>query len=235
MNKELKQFLEASEPIFGLKKIAEEFSDRVVFSTSFSLEDQVITHFIAEEKLPVQIFTLDTGRLFPETYSTWERTLERYNISIRSYNPDSDKLENLIQKNGPNGFYKSIGNRKDCCQVRKVIPLKKALSGMRVWISGLRAEHSAQRESLEILEWSDSDQLFKYYPLLHFTEAQLRQIISSNGIPYNILFDKGFPSIGCAPCTRAIREGEPMRAGRWWWEDPNNKECGIHEKQSIKT
>jgi len=231
----LNQYLKESSPHLGIKKLAEEFPGKVIFSTSFSLEDQVITHFIAEEKLPIRIFTLDTGRLFPETYSTWERTLDRYEVPIESYHPDADKLGDLIHKKGPNGFYKSVENRKECCQVRKVFPLKNALKGMDIWISGLRAEHSPERESLDILEWDENNQLFKYYPLLHYRESDLRKIINSEGIPYTILFDKGFPSIGCAPCTRAVREGEPMRAGRWWWEDQNKKECGLHEIHSVKS
>ena len=181
--------------------------------------------------MPIKIFTLDTGRLFAETYSVWSSTLDRYKISIKAYYPNATILESFVEKKGPNAFYESVENRKGCCFIRKVEPLKRALSGNAIWITGLRAEHSADRGDLQSIEWDESNQIIKYHPLLHWTTNQVTDFITTNNIPYNPLHDKGFVSIGCAPCTRAIKEGEDFRAGRWWWEDTNKKECGLHVHQ----
>ncbi|MBI2282361.1 MAG: phosphoadenylyl-sulfate reductase [Bacteroidetes bacterium] len=209
----------------------QQYPQRVTFSTSFSLEDQVITHMVAEAALPITLFTLDTGRLFPETYSVWSSTVQRFGIPIKAYYPDVALLETFVAKNGPNAFYESVENRKSCCHIRKVLPLKRALAGNAVWITGLRSEHSSARHDLPLLEWDETNQLLKYHPLLHWTAGQVKAVIDEQAIPYNPLHDKGFVSIGCAPCTRAIRPGEDFRAGRWWWEDNSKKECGLHEKQ----
>lgn len=214
-----------------LELFSSRFPGRVTFSTSFSLEDQVISHLILSQKLNISIFTLDTGRLFPETYSVWSLTNEKYNTNIRGYFPDMDLLENYLSEKGPNAFYDSIENRKSCCHIRKVIPLKRALQGNKIWITGLRAEHSVNRSSMNILEWDSGNKMIKYNPLLHWTTPQVTEFISSNEIPYNPLHNKGFVSIGCAPCTRAIKPGEDFRAGRWWWEDKEKKECGLHIQQ----
>jgi phosphoadenosine phosphosulfate reductase len=189
-----------------LAVLAAEYPGKVTFSSSFSYEDQVIAHAILSNKLPISIFTLDTGRLFAETYSVWSSTNERYNTHIKAYYPNHDLLENFIAEKGPNSFYESVDNRKSCCFIRKVEPLKRALAGNAVWVTGLRAEHSADRHNLPMVEWDEANQVIKYNPL----------------------HDKGFVSIGCAPCTRAIRPGEDFRAGRWWWEDADKKECGLH-------
>jgi phosphoadenosine phosphosulfate reductase len=212
----------------SLHTIAHAFPGQVTFSSSFSFEDQAITHVIAANQLPVSIFTLDTGRLFAETYSVWNATNEQYNTRIKAYYPSTILLEEFIADTGPNSFYESVDNRKTCCHIRKVEPLKRALAGNAVWITGLRAEHSPARQDLEQLEWDESNQIIKYHPLLHWTTAEVRQYINDHHIPYNSLHDKGFISIGCAPCTRAIRPGEDFRAGRWWWEDSSKKECGLH-------
>jgi phosphoadenosine phosphosulfate reductase len=219
------------QPAHFLRKLSVDYPAKIVFSSSFSFEDQVITHLIADQLLPIQIFTLDTGRLFAETYSVWNSTLERYKISIKAFYPDHSNLETFIEKKGPNAFYESVENRKDCCFIRKVEPLKRALSGNAIWVTGLRAEHSADRQNLQSIEWDESNQIIKYHPLLNWTTEQVTDFIKSNNIPYNPLHDKGFVSIGCAPCTRAIKEGEDFRAGRWWWEDANKKECGLHVHQ----
>ena len=211
-----------------LLKSTERFPEQVTFSTSFSYEDQVITHKILENKLPISIFTLDTGRLFPETYSVWNATNEKYNTHIKAYYPDHSLLENLVAERGPNSFYESVQNRKDCCFIRKVEPLKRALKNNAVWITGLRAEHSVDRHNMPQIEWDEGNQVIKYHPLLHWTFDEVKEYISENNIPYNPLHDRGFVSIGCAPCTRAIRPGEDFRAGRWWWEDSVKKECGLH-------
>jgi phosphoadenosine phosphosulfate reductase len=216
----------------AIKKLYEAFPGLIVFSTSFSYEDQVITDYISKS-VPVSIFTLDTGRLFPETYSTWSRTLEQYGLPIKAYYPDEEQLQAFVTTYGPNAFYESVELRQKCCHIRKVVPLKKALTGNAVWITGLRAQHSPNRSDLELLEWDETNQIIKYNPLLHWTTEEVKQYIDQNHVPYNSLHDKGFVSIGCAPCTRAIRPGEDFRAGRWWWEDASKKECGLHIHQTV--
>lgn len=219
----------------GLSLLASNFPGKVTFSTSFSFEDQVIAHHILHKRLPISIFTLDTGRLFAETYSVWSSTNERYQTQIKAYYPDHSLLEPFIEEKGPNSFYESVENRKTCCHIRKVEPLKRALAGNVIWITGLRAEHSPARQDLQQLEWDAANRIIKYHPLLHWTTEQTKAYINENNIPYNPLHDKGFISIGCAPCTRAIKAGEDFRAGRWWWEESSKKECGLHEKQNSET
>jgi len=211
-----------------LKLLAARFPNQVVFSTSFSIEDQVITHAIASNEIPITLFTLDTGRLFAETYSVWSSTNDKYGVRVKAYYPDRTLLENFINDKGPNAFYESVDNRKECCRIRKVEPLKRALKGQAVWVAGLRAEHSPERKDHAPIEWDEGNQIIKYNPLLHWTSQQVREYIDQNDVPYNVLHDRGFVSIGCAPCTRAIRPGEDFRAGRWWWEDASKKECGLH-------
>ncbi len=211
-----------------MELLTNKFPRQVVFSTSFSYEDQAITHEILSNNLPVQIFTLDTGRLFAETYAVWSSTNEKYQTKIKAYYPSEKALQHFIEAKGPNSFYESVDNRKQCCHIRKVEPLKRALASNAVWITGLRAQHSADRNDLPIIEWDETNQIIKYHPLLHWTNEEVKKYIAINHVPYNPLHDKGFVSIGCAPCTRAIKEGEDFRAGRWWWEDANKKECGLH-------
>ncbi len=211
-----------------LFKLIERFPEQFTFSTSFSYEDQIITHKILKNNFPVKIFTLDTGRLFPETYSVWSATNAKYDTHITPYYPNHLLIENFVAERGPNAFYESVQNRKDCCFIRKVEPLKRALKDNAVWITGLRAEHSIDRNDMPQLEWDEGNQIIKYHPLLHWTFDEVKAYINEHNIPYNPLHDKGFVSIGCAPCTRAIRPGEDFRAGRWWWEDSVKKECGLH-------
>lgn len=212
----------------SLRYFAEEFPNEVVFSTSFGMEDQVISDFILKNELPIKIFTLDTGRMFAETYSTWEKTNMQYRTAIEPYYPDAPSIENYVKTNGINAFYDSPELRKLCCHIRKVAPLKRALQGNKVWITGLRAEQSPNREQMPIVEWDEANQIIKFHPLLHWKTNEVLTYLRTNGIPYNPLHDKGFISIGCQPCTRAIKEGEDFRAGRWWWEDKSKKECGLH-------
>jgi phosphoadenosine phosphosulfate reductase len=200
-----------------------------VFSTSFGIEDQVITHQIFTNNLNIRVFTLDTGRLFPETYSTWNQTSEKYRQPIHTYYPNADLLQEFVTEKGPNSFYDSVENRKMCCNIRKVEPLKRALVGFKVWVTGIRSEHSGNRQSMEQVEWDEANQIIKFHPLLHWNAEEVKNFAFQNQIPYNSLHDKGFVSIGCAPCTRAVRPGEDFRAGRWWWEDASKKECGLHE------
>lgn len=214
----------------GLRFLSENVEDNIVFSTSFGIEDQVISHAVFNQKLKnVEVFTLDTGRLFPETYAVWDKTLLQYNQPIRVYYPDTDELETYVNKNGINGFYNSIELRKECCHIRKVVPLKKALKGAKIWITGLRAQQSDNRNNLEVIQWDEQYQLYKYNPLLHWTTDKVVHYLKQKGVPYNTLHDQNFISIGCAPCTRAVKEGEDFRAGRWWWEDQSKKECGLHQ------
>jgi phosphoadenosine phosphosulfate reductase len=219
----------------ALKLLSENFPGQVTFSTSFSFEDQVISHDILANQLPVSIFTLDTGRLFAETYSVWNSTNQRYNTHVKAYYPRHELLETFIEEKGPNSFYESVANRKSCCHIRKVEPLQRALAGNKVWVTGLRAEHSTARHDLPQVEWDEVNQVIKYHPILHWTTEQVSAYIKQYNIPYNPLHDRGFVSIGCAPCTRAIRPGEDFRAGRWWWEDADKKECGLHETAEITT
>jgi phosphoadenosine phosphosulfate reductase len=212
-----------------LKYICSQFGSGVVFSTSLGQEDQVITHFIARQHLPVSVFTLDTGRLFQETYDLLDRTIARYKVHVNIFFPDASRVEAMVNEKGPNSFYESVENRKECCFIRKVEPLNRALKGASVWITGLRAEQSENRHNLAYAEWDGTHQLIKINPLLDWTLDQLLVFIEKENIPYNKLHDKGFPSIGCAPCTRAIEPGEDIRAGRWWWES-SKKECGLHQE-----
>ncbi len=211
-----------------LLQLSNQFQGEVTFSSSFSYEDQLITHKIFGNNFPISIFTLDTGRMFPETYSVWNATNEKYYVNIKAYYPDHSLLQDFVAEKGPNSFYESLENRKACCYIRKVEPLKRALKGNSIWVTGLRAEHSSDRHDMPKVEWDETNNVIKYHPLLYWTFEEVKQYISENKIPYNPLHDKGFVSIGCAPCTRAIKFGEDFRAGRWWWEDSSKKECGLH-------
>lgn len=209
-----------------LRLIGQNF--KATFSTSFSIEDQLILDFIAREKLPIELFTLDTGRLPDETYTVWQETLEKYQISITPYYPDSEQIEKFVKENGINPFYNSKEMRLKCCEIRKVLPLKRALQGYELWISGLRKEHSTSREDKPFYEFDANLSLLKFYPLLDLSEDEIWQETKKLAIPFNKLYDQGYRSIGCAPCSRAVQVGESIRAGRWWWEDESGKECGLH-------
>ena len=228
--KEIQELIKGQTPEISLAKLATDFPGKVVFSTSLGYEDQVITHFIFSNNLPIEVFTLDTGRLFPETYSVFESTLQRYKKPIKTYYPQTETIEKLVSQKGPNSFYESMQNRKECCYIRKVEPLKRALKGNKIWITGIRAEQSGNRKDMPALEWDEGNQIIKFHPLINWTLDEVKKYISKHNIPYNSLHDKGFVSIGCAPCTRAIKEGEDFRAGRWWWEQNDKKECGLHSR-----
>lgn len=224
----LKETIESSDAESSLKKIAKDFPGQAVLSSSFSWEDQAITHLILSNQIPISIFTLDTGRLFSETYEVWMRTNTKYHTSIKAFCPNQNLLEEYLDHHGCNAFYESVDLRKRCCFIRKVEPLQRALKNQKVWITGLRKGHSDERNRLSKLEWDEINQIIKYHPILDWTTEQLKQFIHTYNIPYNSLHEKGFVSIGCAPCTRPIKEGEDFRAGRWWWEDSTKKECGLH-------
>jgi phosphoadenosine phosphosulfate reductase len=201
---------------------------KIVFSTSLSLEDQVITHQIASEQLPVRVFTLDTGRHFPETYRTMQSTRERYGLDIEVLFPQTAAVENLMRTKGAYSFYESVEARQECCGIRKVEPLHRALKGADLWITGIRRVHSPDRSHLPHFEIDHTNDVVKFHPLLDWTDTELKAFIDEHNVPYNRLQDKGFLSIGCEPCTRAVAPGGDMRSGRWWWEDPDKKECGLH-------
>ncbi len=214
-----------------LKKITATLDpESIGLASSFSIEDQVITDMIVKVCPEIQIFTLDTGRLFQETYNVMEQTLLKYKKKIEALFPDREGVEKMVREYGPNLFYYSIDNRKLCCRIRKVNLLKGKLATLDAWISGLRSEQSVTRSNIDKIEWDESNGLVKLNPLADWSEGDVWQYIKENNVPYNELHDRGFPSIGCAPCTRAVKEGEDLRAGRWWWEHPEHKECGLHVK-----
>ena len=202
---------------------------RLVFTTSFGLEDQVVTHLIATQGLPIEIVTLDTGRLFAEVHALWAKTEARYGLAIKPFYPRHDEVEGFVSEHGINGFYASIAARKACCGVRKVEPLARALEGAAAWITGLRADQSAARVGVSLAEADAGRGLVKFNPLLDWSREQALAFARANEIPLNPLHERGFLSVGCQPCTRAVRPGEPERAGRWWWEEEEAaKECGLH-------
>ncbi len=211
-----------------LQQIAEKYPTSTAFSTSLSEEDQLITHYIFANNLPIRVFTLDTGRLFPETYAVLASTLERYGKKIEVYFPKHEGVEKLITEKGPSSFYSSLEDRKECCFIRKVEPLNRALAGVECWITGLRAEHSENRKAMPMVEMDEARNILKIHPLTKWTTEEVKEEIKKHNIPYNILHDRGFVSIGCQPCTRAIKAGDDFRAGRWWWENTDKKECGLH-------
>lgn len=213
-----------------LKKCASLFGNRIAFASSLGYEDQVITHMIAANKLPISVFTLDTGRLFPETYDLISATNARYKMKIQVFFPENKRVEKMVNEKGINLFYDSIENRKQCCGVRKTEPLARALNGLDAWITGLRRAQSVTRTDMKVVEWDQMHGIIKVNPLIEWTEDAIKDFVTMNKVPYNTLHEKGFPSIGCQPCTRAVLPGEDIRAGRWWWENPEQKECGLHKR-----
>lgn len=200
----------------------------LVFTTSFGLEDQALTHAIVEAGIDVTFATLDTGRLFDETLELWAETEMRYGFGIRAYVPNEAAVQDLLDRDGPLGFRRSLEARQACCGVRKVEPLGRALAGAAGWLTGLRSDQSATRRATPFVSFDADHQVAKISPLADWSRTQVERYVAENGVPYNPLHDQGFPSVGCAPCTRAVRAGEPERAGRWWWEAEAKKECGLH-------
>jgi phosphoadenosine phosphosulfate reductase len=221
-----------------LATIRSQISGRVVFTTSFGLEDQAIAHAIFSQGLAIDVATLDTGRLFPETHEVWSQTERRYNSRILAFTPGQSSVAALIAKQGIDGLRSSIKARLDCCAVRKVAPLARALDGSAGWVTGIRTDQSADRARLSAASFDEQRHLVKVNPLFDWTREQTFKFVRLHKIPYNALHDRGFLSIGCAPCTRAVAPGEPERAGRWWWEQSEHKECGLHtsgDHQVIRT
>ena len=217
-----------------LLEIVHSVAGRVTFSTSLGIEDQAVLNAIAASGADIDVFTLDTGRHFPETLETLEASENRYGLKIRVMFPDAHEVEDLVARDGIQGFRLSIENRKACCEVRKVRPLKRALAGAAGWVTGLRREQSAGRSHVPFAAWDSADGLVKLNPLADWSLEHLEDYIASNNVPVNPLHVRGFPSIGCQPCTRAIRPGEDIRAGRWWWENEDGKECGLHNRPRQK-
>ena len=222
-----------SELVSYLKEIELSHSPSA-FACSFGAEDMVLLDLIARHARKIEVFTLDTGRLPEETQTLFELVRDKYPISIRTYFPDAATLEAWIEQNGPNAFYKSVAQRQQCCHIRKVEPLQRALAGKKSWITGIRREQSAARLMLKREEWDESNGLTKINPLLDWTNDDVWIYIKTNSVPYNALHDRGYPSIGCAPCTRAVQPGEDVRAGRWWWES-SSKECGLHKHADTRS
>jgi phosphoadenosine phosphosulfate reductase len=224
------QFREAS-PQDVLAFFIGKYKDKIAFSTSLGAEDQVMTHMIAGIDRTLRIFTLDTGRMFQETYDVLDITREKYNMNIDIYFPDASRVEKMVAEKGINLFYESLDNRLLCCHIRKTEPLNRALDGMDAWISGLRREQSPARKNIQRVEWDEQNEMIKVNPLVDWTHEQVWDYIRKHHIPYNKLHDKGYPSIGCLPCTRAVEAGGDIRSGRWWWELEGQKECGLHVKR----
>ncbi len=206
------------------------FGGRIALASSLGLEDQVLTDMILKIDRHARIFTIDTGRLFPETYQLIDKTAMHYGASIEVYFPDHQGVEQYVKENGINAFYESVEKRKACCHCRKLEPLRRALDTLDVWICGLRNQQAVTRRDTQMAEWDENNGLIKVNPLIHWTEEQVEEYVMENHVPVNPLFKKGFISIGCQPCTRAILPGEDIRAGRWWWESPEHKECGLHAR-----
>jgi phosphoadenosine phosphosulfate reductase len=226
INQEL--LVESPETI--LKRVIDLFGPRIALSSSLGAEDQVLTDMVVKINPQTRIFTLDTGRLFPETYDLIERTANRYKIALEVFFPDHARVQEMVNKNGINLFYQSVDNRKLCCNVRKIEPLQRAFSQLDAWICGLRSSQSVTRNNIGVVEWDAGNNLVKVNPLANWTEQQVWDYIKTHKVPYNVLHDKGFPSIGCQPCTGPVLPGQDVRAGRWWWENPETKECGLHKK-----
>lgn len=215
-----------------IKWAFEEFGDKVSLASSFGAEDVVLIDMVARISPQIPVFTLDTGRLPDATYEVMEKINEKYGVRIRPYYPLTEAVENLVAEHGPNLFYRSVELRKLCCSVRKIEPLQRALEDLSAWICGLRRQQSVTRIQVKKVEKGGaSDSIIKINPLADWTESQIWAYIKENEVPYNRLHDEDYPSIGCQPCTRAVLPGEDVRAGRWWWENPETKECGLHAKE----
>lgn len=208
----------------------EAYQGRIALSSSLSIEDQALTDMIVRRDKRARIFTLDTGRLFPETYLLIDKTNMTYGITLEVFFPDYREVQRMVREEGINLFFNSIESRHRCCQIRKLEPLSRAFQGLDAWICGLRREQSITRKDMQVVEWDKIHQLIKVNPLISWTEQQVWDYVKSHHVPYNKLHNKGYPSIGCEPCTRAIQPGEDVRAGRWWWESPDHRECGLHQR-----
>ncbi len=219
--------LEDLTPEMGLKWLDEKYGSKVKLSSALGQEAQLLSYWISTHQLATEIFTIDTGRLFQETHDLIAQTNAFLKRNIKVYYPKSSSIHALVSHKGPNSFYNSVDDRLECCQIRKIEPLKKALSDAHVWVTGIRSDQTRARQKMKLVEWNDTHQVIKYNPLLHWEEKRVNELIEKYGIPTNPLLQKGYRSIGCLPCTRAVADHEDSRAGRWWWET-SHKECGLH-------
>lgn len=228
--KQLNNQFDGKTPQETLTYFLSTFKGRIALSSSLSYEDQAIADMMLKIDHSARIFTLDTGRLFPETYNLIDRTNMKYGINIEVFFPDYNLVQQMVKEEGINLFYNSLESRHRCCQIRKLEPLARAFKGLDVWICGLRRSQSVTRNDMQTVEWDTKNNIIKLNPIISWSEDDVKKYIKDNGVPYNKLHDKGFPSIGCQPCTRAVQPGEDIRAGRWWWENPEHRECGLHIK-----
>lgn len=227
---ELNQRFERIEPVEVLRHFMEVYGHCIALSSSLSIEDQTLLDMMYKINPQVRVFTLDTGRLFPETYQLIDKTNLHYNIKMEVFCPQTESLQKFVLEQGINPFYESIEKRHACCQVRKLEPLSRAFKGLNAWVCGLRQAQSVTRTDMRMVEWDEKHGLLKVNPLIYWTEKQVWEYIKLNHVPYNKLHDEGYPSIGCEPCTRAVKPGEDVRSGRWWWENPEHRECGLHRR-----
>lgn len=227
---QLNKAFEGKAPEELLRYFLSAYGSRIALASSLGPEDQVLTDMIVKIDPSARLFTIDTGRLFSETYALIDKTNMKYGITMEVFFPENRSVENYVRANGINAFYESIEKRKACCRVRKIEPLLRALSTLDVWICGLRQEQSVTRTGVQVVEWDETNQRIKINPLVHWSEQEVWEYIHTHHVPYHSLHKKNYPSIGCQPCTRAINEGEEARAGRWWWENPEHKECGLHRR-----
>jgi len=231
MNNKIEQYIRETQgftPEEIIRYARKEFGKKITFATSLGEEDQILTDMISKVAADISVFTLDTGRLFQETYELLDKTQKRYKLNFKIMYPDSEAVEDMVAAHGINLFYDSIENRKLCCGIRKVVPLKRALKDVDAWITGLRRSQSVTRAAGQAFEWDEGNQIVKINPLIAWSMSDVRDYIAKNKVDVNPLHEKGFVSIGCASCTRALKPGEDIRAGRWWWETPESKECGLH-------
>jgi len=210
------------------------YKGKIALASSMGAEDQVLTNMVSTIDKTTRVFTLDTGRLFKETHDLIATSNSFFDISIELFFPDYYKVEKMVKEKGTNLFYSNIENRKECCKVRKLEPLSRAFKGLEVWICGLRRDQSITRKTMHKVEWDEQNGLIKLNPIIDWTEEQVWRYIKQHNLPYNPLHDNGFPSVGCQPCTRAVAPGEDLRSGRWWWENPEHKECGLHNRPTFK-
>lgn len=225
----LNQRFADSSPEEVLQHFMAKYGNRIALSSSLSIEDQTLTDMMLKSNPKARIFTLDTGRLFPETYQLIDKTNLHYGIKMEVFCPQTENLQHFVREQGINPFYESIEKRHACCEVRKLEPLRRAFQKLDAWVCGLRQAQSVTRSDMQLVEWDERHGLLKINPLIHWSEEQVWDYIKGHHIPYNSLHDKGFPSIGCEPCTHAVKPGEDIRAGRWWWEAPEHRECGLHK------
>jgi len=231
----LKNNLKNRNPEEIIQFVLKEFGIKdIVFSSSLGLEDQVLTDMILKIEPEARIMTLDTGRLFQETYALIQKTMKKYSMKYEIYFPDTAEVEKIVRENGPDLFYEKSEYRKLCCHIRKILPLKRALKDVKAWICGLRQDQSEDRREIDVIEWDENFEIFKINPLYQWSYEDVWKYVREKEVPYNELHDKGFISIGCAPCTRAVCEGEDFRSGRWWWEKGSKKECGLHLNQKTE-